>query len=91
MNTDHQNISYEFDRPHKAWVYSYGLSLAKGFTFAMTLVRSQLVHLTHFCQIGLRVRDWKRVIEQGTNNSLNMVDDVLWLEKKLKLRKAEER
>ena len=48
MNTDHQNISYEFDRPHKAWVYSYGLSLAKGFTFAMTLVRSQLVHLTHF-------------------------------------------
>ena len=78
-------------RPHRAWVYSYGLSLAKGFTFAITLVRSQLVHLTTFCQIGLRVRDWKRVIEQGTNNSLNMVDDVLWLEKKLKLRKAEER
>ena len=78
-------------RPHKAWVYSYGLSLAKGFTFAMTLVRLRLVHLTHFCQIGLRVRDWKRVIEQGTNNSLNMVDDVLWLEKKLKLNKAEER
>ena len=50
-----------------------------------------LVHLTTFCQIGLRVRDWKRVIEQGTNNSLDMVDDVLWLEKKLKLRKAEER
>ena len=50
-----------------------------------------MVHLTHFCQIGLRVRDWKRVIEQGTNNSLDMVDDVLWLEKKLKLRKAEER
>ena len=72
-------------------MYSYGLSLAKGFTFAMTLVRSQLVHLTHFFQIGLRVRDWKRVIEQGTNNSLNMVDDVLWLEKKLKLTKAEER
>jgi len=59
-------------------VYSYGLSLAKGFTFAMTL-------------IGLRVRDWKRVIGQGTNNSLDMVEDVLWLEKKLKLRKAEER
>ena len=31
------------------------------------------------------------VIEQGTNNSLDMVEDVLWLEKKLKLRKAEER
>ena len=72
-------------------MYCYGLSLAKGFTFAMTLVRSQLVHLATFCQIGLRVRDWKRVIEQGTNNSLDMVDDVLWLEKKVKLRKAEER
>ena len=30
-------------RAHIAWVYSYGLSLATGFTFAMTLVRSSLL------------------------------------------------
>jgi len=82
-----------FTRAHIAWVYSYGLSLATSFTFAMTLV-------------GLRVREWKKVIKEATKERKafefetmktygkrreEMVVEVAWLEKRLNLRSGEQK
>jgi len=85
----HPRVLYPLHRAHIAWVYSYGLSLAKSFTFAMTLV-------------GLRVREWKKVIKDATKGfefetigeekrEEDMVADVAWLERRLSLRSAEEK
>ena len=91
MNTDRQNISYEFDQATQSLGVQLWALPCQRIYFCDDSGEITIGPSDHFCQIGLRVRDWKRVIEQGTNNSLNMVEDVLWLEKKLKLRKAEER
>ena len=102
-------------RAHIAWVYSYGLSLAKSFTFAMTLVSTmanvpghviliitKVGNLTQNFQVGLRVREWKKVIKEATKGfefetigeekrEEDMVADVAWLERRLSLRSAEEK